>query len=185
MMILVIGGSGSGKSAFAEKMACLVSREGIKKYYLATMRIFDEEGRQKVERHKRLRREKAFFTIEQPTEIYRALEKMGSGKKTVLLECISNLAANEMFAGETPKPAMQVGQSIVSDLERLRANTTHFVVVSNNVFEDGLFYDRTTTDYIHAMGEINQRLAVMADQVVEVVAGIPVAIKQSGEWRWE
>lgn len=178
MMILVIGGSGSGKSSYAEEVAGSVSEEDMKKYYLATMQIFDEEGRKKVERHRKLRSGKAFHTIEQPTEIGRSLEKMDAGKKTVLLECISNLTANEMFAGENPKLEMQVVQSVVSGLEQLRENTTNLVVVSNNVFEDGILYDQTTMDYIHVMGEINQRLAVMADQVVEVVAGIPVVIKQ-------
>lgn len=177
MMILVIGGSGSGKSSFAEETACAVSREGIRKYYLATMQIFDKEGQKKVERHRKLRSGKAFHTIEQPREIGGALEKMDAGKKTVLLECIGNLTANEMFAGENPKLEMQVVQRVVSGLEQLRENTTNLVVVSNNVFEDGIAYDRTTVDYMRAMGEINQRLAAMADQVVEVVAGIPVAIK--------
>ncbi|MDE7428998.1 MAG: bifunctional adenosylcobinamide kinase/adenosylcobinamide-phosphate guanylyltransferase, partial [Lachnospiraceae bacterium] len=49
MMILVIGGSGSGKSSYAEEVAGSVSEEDMKKYYLATMQIFDEEGRKKVE----------------------------------------------------------------------------------------------------------------------------------------
>ena len=177
MMILVIGGSGSGKSSYAEESVCSVSGEDMKKYYLATMQIFDEEGRKKVERHRKLRSGKGFLTIEQPTEIGRSIEKMDAGRKTVLLECISNLTANEMFAGETPKLEMQVVHNVVSGLRRLKENTTNLVVVSNNVFEDGIIYDRTTMDYIHAMGEINQRLAAMADQVVEVVAGIPVVMK--------
>ena len=178
MMILVIGGSGSGKSSYAEEATCSVSEEVMKKYYLATMQIFDEEGQKKVERHRKLRSGKGFLTIEQPTEIGRSLEKMDAGKKTVLLECISNLTANEMFAGENPKLEMQVVQSVISGLEKIKENTTNLVVVSNNVFEDGIVYDQTTMDYIHAMGEINQRLAAIADQVVEVVAGIPVVIKQ-------
>ena len=178
MMILVIGGSGSGKSSYAEEVVCSVSEEDMKKYYLATMQIFDEEGQKKVERHRKLRSGKGFLTIEQPGAIGRSLEKMNDGKKTVLLECISNLTANEMFAGENPQLEMQVVQSVISGLEQLRKNTTNLVVVSNNVFEDGIIYDLTTMNYIHAMGEINQRLAAMADQVVEVVAGIPVVIKQ-------
>ena len=76
MMILVIGGSGSGKSSYAEEIVCSVSGEDMKKYYLATMQIFDEEGRKKVERHRKLRSGKGFLTIEQPTEIGRSIEKM-------------------------------------------------------------------------------------------------------------
>ena len=72
---------------------------------------------------------------------------------------------------------MQVMEDIIRDIKLLKEQTTHFVVVSNNVFEDGITYDETTTEYIHAMGMINHKLAVLADRVVEVVAGIPVIIK--------
>ena len=48
MMILVIGGSGSGKSSYAEEIVCSVSGEDMKKYYLATMQIFDEDGERRL-----------------------------------------------------------------------------------------------------------------------------------------
>ncbi|MBD5541990.1 MAG: cobinamide kinase [Lachnospiraceae bacterium] len=183
MMILVVGGSGSGKSSYAEEIAVSLARENVneitmKKYYLATMQIFDEEGRDRVERHRNLRKGKGFFTIEQPIGISCVLKKMETGDRTVLLECISNLTANEMFSGEKAKTKTQVMEDIIRDIEMLKKQTTHFVVVSNNVFEDGIIYDQTTTEYIHAMGIINYKLAALADRVVEVVAGIPVIIKQ-------
>ena len=53
-MILVIGGSGSGKSAYAEKVALECQKEK-RHFYLATMHVFGEEGQKKVERHKRMR----------------------------------------------------------------------------------------------------------------------------------
>lgn len=176
MMILVIGGSGSGKSSYAEDI--IVSKfPGMKKYYLATMQAYDEEGQRRVKRHRELRKGKGFLTIEQPLNIQTALEKMEPGNRAVLLECISNLTANEMFAQEESKAGEQVADEIVSGIELLKENVTNLVVVSNNVFEDGIVYDETTMDYIHAMGEINQRLAMLSDHVVEVVVGIPVEIK--------
>ena len=51
------------------------------------------------------------------------------------------------------------------------------VIVTNNVFEDGIEYDDTTMEYIRAMGIVNQRIAAMADHVIEVVVGIPVVIR--------
>ena len=178
MMILVIGGSGSGKSAYAEQLAVSLSeKEYMRKYYLATMRIWDEEGQKKADRHRRLRSGKGFLTIEQPTAAHRALEKMEAGARTVLLECISNLTANEMFSGEEPKKALWTAENVIKSIALLNAQATHLIVVSNNVFEDGLSYDRTTMEYIRAMGNINRKLAEMAGQVVEVVAGIPVILK--------
>ena len=45
-MILVIGGSGSGKSAYAEKVALECQKEK-RHFYLATMHVFGEEGPKK------------------------------------------------------------------------------------------------------------------------------------------
>ena len=63
MITLITGGSGSGKSAYAEKYICYASNEkGCKeKYYIATMQVFDDEGQRKIDRHRRLRAEKALL----------------------------------------------------------------------------------------------------------------------------
>ena len=196
MMVLVVGGSGSGKSSYAEKVTVSLAQESVKeitksentslsdfklnipkKYYLATMQVFDDEGRKKVDRHRKLRNGKGFFTIEQPVRISSALEKMEDGDRTVLLECISNLTANEMFSEKKTMTEIQVTENVIRDIKMLKEQTNHLVVVSNNVFEDGITYDETTTKYIRAMGKINQKLAALADRVVEVVEGIPVIIK--------
>ena len=174
MMVLVVGGSGSGKSSYAEKMAVSLAQAGMRKYYLATMQVFDDEGRKKVDRHRKLRNGKGFFTIEQPVRISSALEKMEDGDRAVLLECISNLTANEMFSEKKAMTEIQVTENVIRDIKMLKEQTNHLVVVSNNVFEDGITYDETTTKYIRAMGKINQKLAALADRVVEVVEGIPV-----------
>lgn len=197
MMMLIVGGSGSGKSSYAEQ--CVEECTGFlsqrnesekkaenQKYYLATMQVFDgdAEAKKKVERHRRLRHNKGYITIEQPTDLHCAVEKMNltgkSGMRTALLECVSNLTANEMFSGEKPQLAEQVSAKVIRDIEQLRQSVTHLVVVSSNVFEDGIAYDAATMEYIRAMGMINRGLAVMADRVVEVVAGIPLLCQGGG-----
>lgn len=175
-MTLIIGGSGSGKSAYAEDYMVSIS-EDRKKYYIATMQIYDEEGKRKVERHRMLRGGKGFSTIEQPVDIGKAAEKMEAEDRTALLECVSNLTANEMFSGEVPGTEEVITEKIVGGIAVLNRELTHLVIVSNNVFEDGNVYDKTTMAYIRAMGRINQKLAEMADEVVEVVVGIPIVIK--------
>lgn len=180
MMTVIIGGSGSGKSVYAEHYTMELA-QGRKLYYIATMQVFDSEGQKKVERHKALRSGKGFLTIEQPVTIHKAIEKMVTGKKTALLECISNLAANEMFLEEVPKTEQQVVEKIINGIECLKEELTNLVIVSNNVFEDGCVYDETTMAYIRTMGSINTRLAAMADEVVEVVVGIPVTLKSKSQ----
>lgn len=181
MMILVVGGSGSGKSFYAEQQMISLSQEkDCQKYYLATMKIFDHEGQKKVDRHRRLRSKKGFVTIEQPSDISKALDKMTAKNPVVLLECISNLTANEMFSGETPMCAQGAVQKIIKEIQAIKSQVTHMVVVSNNVFEDGIIYEESVMEYIRAMGIINQKIAAMADTVTEVVVGIPVTVRQEG-----
>lgn len=176
MMSLIIGGSGSGKSAYAE--AFMSRLEDVKnKYYLATMLVYDEDARRKVWRHKRLRQGKGFLTVEQPKDIGQAIGKMAGKDNAVLLECMSNLTANEMF-GEKPFFAEEVVEKILNGIEIIKENAKHLIIVTNNVFEDGIVYDAGTMEYLRALAEINRRLAAMADEVTEVVVGLPIVIKE-------
>ena len=193
MITLVTGGSGSGKSAYAESL--LSSCEGIR-YYIATMRIYDAEGEKKVERHRKLRAGKGFLTIESPMnvgkirfacagEAEQAQYRQGaerkvqgsSGKKSALLECMSNLTANEMFTKDGMKSEEEVVEKIVSEMQTLSQKLDNLVIVTNNVFEDGVIYDAGTMEYLKALGRINAALARLADRVAEVVVGIPVELK--------
>ena len=200
MITLIIGGSGSGKSAYAEDYV-LATAADLPKYYIATMQVYDAEGERKVERHRRLRAGKGFVTIEQPTDIGKAgikiagnawneqekgdihevdgmdapnEEKQGG---VALLECMSNLVANEMFSGEQMPETDAVVRRVTEEIEALAKQLTHLVIVSNNVFEDGIAYDASTLRYIEVLGRINTRLADLADHVLEVVVGIPVTVK--------
>lgn len=185
MVTLVTGGSGSGKSAYAETL--LSSCEGMK-FYIATMQVYDAEGEKKVERHRKLRAGKEFLTIESPVDVgkievseYQSqIGKMrtdAAGKKSALLECMSNLAANEMFTGDGVRSADQVADKIINDIQLLSQKTDNLIIVTNNVFEDGVKYDDGTMEYLRALGKINVGLAELADRVVEVVVGIPVELK--------
>ena len=175
MLTLILGGSGSGKSAYAEDYLLRASG-GKKKYYIATMQIWDAEMQAKVERHHRLRQGKGFTTIEQPTALEQAVSQM-EPEGAALLECMSNLTANEMFSGVQPLDRQTVIAKILHDVETLRKQADPLVIVTNNVFEDGIVYDTSTMEYIEALGRINERLAAEADEVVEVVAGIPQRIR--------
>ena len=198
MVVLITGGSGSGKSAFAEEYLMRLSTQAETKYYIATMQPFGEESLAKIRRHQRLRAGKGFTTIEQPGDLAKAAGKMaelsrgfhgedtpvnqpGSPMRmagdTALLECMSNLVANEMFAENEIRLRDEVTAQILDGIEALNRRLAHLLIVTNNVFEDGISYEETTAEYIEAMGQINERLAAMADTVIEVVAGIPIVWK--------
>ncbi len=177
MMILVTGGSGSGKSVYAEEYVAALSKN-CKKYYIATMQVFDAEGQAKIDRHRKMRSGKGFETVEQPISVEKALEQMEVLNRTALLECMSNLVANEMFSRNEIKKCEVVVQKILRGVEQLCEGVEHLVIVTNNVFEDGITYDETTMEYMRAMGIVNEKLAAMADKVVEVVVGIPIVVKE-------
>ena len=89
MMTVVTGGSGSGKSAFAEDK--ILSYGARKRIYIATMHPYDEESLQRVARHRKMRAGKGFETV----ECYTGLNVLDFPENAaVLLECMSNLAAN-------------------------------------------------------------------------------------------
>lgn len=168
---MVIGGSGSGKSEYAESRCVQFGSE--KKLYIATMEPFGAEGAARIERHRKLRQGKGFETLECYTHLEEA-EIPQSG--TILLECMSNLAANEMFSPQGRPEQME--SLILQGVSRLRERAEHVVIVTNEVFSDGIVYDPMTMEYIRHLGVINQRIAQMADEVYEVVHGIPICIKE-------
>lgn len=174
MFITVTGGSGSGKSAFAEQQ--IVELPEGKRLYIATMMCFDEESKKRVLRHRRMRSGKQFETL----ECYTGLRRADIPKDcVVLLECMSNLVANELFApegaGENTEDAVRKG------ILHLRERAAHVCVVTNEIFSDGISYDPDTEHYMKILGNINRFLAEISDVCYEVVYGIPIRIKGTTE----
>ena len=171
MITLIYGGSGSGKSAYAEDFVCSLDYKN--KYYLATMKSQDSESKARIKRHRQLREGKAFITVEQPTDIATAVNDPDG---IVLLECMSNLVANEMFKKKKSLSSKECIHKVLLDTIKLSENVKHLVVVTNNVFEDGIDYDEYTKEYLRAIGTINEKLAGISDDVYEVVVGIGIKL---------
>lgn len=170
MMILITGGSGSGKSAFAED--CVLACRGDTRIYIATMYPYDEESHRRVERHRKMRSGKGFDTIECYTGLSKLRVPEGS---TVLLECMSNLVANEMFREEGAHE--NTAEEIMRGIRLLRGQSADLIIVTNEIFSEAACYQGETEAYRACLGEVNRSLAEMSDQVVEVVYGIPVYLK--------
>ena len=185
MFHLITGGSGSGKSSYAEERMLCYSRqeeamEGKGKrpcIYLASMKPYGEETQKKIERHQRMRAGKGFVTIECYTELDKAVLPSNSG---ILLECLSNLAANELYRKDgVSRDCIKTSERILEGVRHLLNHTENLVVVTNEVSSDIGAYSFETKEYIAMLGRLNQRLADMADKVTEVVYGIPVPVKES------
>lgn len=168
MLTVIIGGASSGKSAFAEELS---QKYLGKKIYLATMEAYGEESLLKIKKHQEMRVDKGFHTIEKSRNIHDLDEVTSIKDSLVLLECLGNLLANEMFSSSHP---LHCSQKTTRDLLDLESKCKHLVVVTNQIFLEGTFYDPTTEHYRKELGEINLNLCKNADSVVELVYSIPV-----------
>lgn len=186
MMILVMGGSASCKSEYAENRISEICRDdGSDMYYIATMKVYGQEGRERVIKHRNAREGKGFITIEQPLAVDKCDIEANSG---ILLECMSNLVANEMYEGDfseedycdklgSDEHEAQLCCKIVNMISALVRRCRNAVIVTNNVFEDGEHYDESTMRYMRILAMVNRMLAEMADEVIEVVVGIPLRLR--------
>ena len=187
MLYIVTGGSGSGKSEYAEQTAVQCrNRTGGTLWYLATMRIWDDEGRKRVERHRRMRAAKGFETIERYTgletlelrETFEELNPAGldaeqetdslkywesrrvAQKQVLLLECMSNLVLNEFYDQENGAE-----ERILQGIKHLQKQCGDLIIVTNEIFSDGVTYEPESERYIELLGRINRELGQMADSV--------------------
>ena len=169
MNILLTGGSACGKSTFAES---LCEHLPMPRYYIATMRPYDDECLSKIARHREQRKEKGFITIEQHTDLSSI---MFPQRGTALLECMCNLTAKEMFAdnGEI----LDVHDKILKSVFDLAEKCDNLIVVTNDVGSDAISYDESTAGYIEMLGRLNREIASGFDCVCELVCGIPLTIK--------
>lgn len=184
MFTLVIGGSASGKSDYAERHVLSLKGDGPR-IYIATMEPFGEEAQARIARHHAMRRDRGFETI----ECYRKAGTVRLPKGcNVLLEDLGNLAANELFGADfsltddgtnpcTDDICALLSERITADIDSLRSQCSHLTIVTNEVFSGGKEYEGETLTYLHLLAALNRKLAARADLVVEVVCGLPDVLK--------
>ena len=172
MQIVVTGGAASGKSAHAERILCKYSQKNSR-LYVATMQPFGKSAKARILRHHALRAGKGFETAERYTNLsrYHAARQY----EGILLECMSNLLANELFspdgAGE------QAVAEIMEGVNTLKAQCNTLVIVTNEIFSDGDIYSPETMQYMRMLGDLNQALFASSDAAAESVCGILIPHK--------
>ena len=174
MLVLVYGGSGSGKSEIAEDYCLNLRKDSSHKMiYLATMEPFGKEARERIKRHRDLRKDKGFVTIEKTCDINEIEVKKDD---IILLECMSNLVANEFFTKNLNNE--EVVKKISHDIKNLSDRVENLIIVSNDIFSSGEESGEETYEYMKALGEINRNIAKQADEVYEAIVGLPVVRKK-------
>ena len=174
MTELIIGTADSGKSALAEDLA-MRTGDG-RRYYLATMKVCDEEGRKRVEKHRKMREGKGFVTIERQYALSGFADEIEKpGEVTVLLECVSNLVGTLLY--EKPDRIRQLksdgsgkirfAEEVSGDIAELAGKVHNLIIVTNEYkVEDG--FDEETRLYVELLDIVNERLRNMADRTYDL-----------------
>jgi adenosylcobinamide kinase/adenosylcobinamide-phosphate guanylyltransferase len=169
-IILITGGARSGKSSYAEQRARAL---GPRRLYIATAEAKDEEMRQRIEEHKR-RRSNEWVTIEEPIELAETLLAQRGQTDCALVDCLTLWISNLLLQYDRRFAEEKVGQ-LLETASRLNC---HLVFVTNEVGLGIVPDNPLARQFRDLSGWANQRVAAAANEVVFVVAGIPMIVKK-------
>ncbi len=165
-LTLILGGARSGKSLYAERL--IGERPAV---YLATAQAFDDEMVERLRLH-RARRGAHWTTVEEPLELVDALRAHAAAERPILVDCLTLWLSNLMLADRDVSAACAELAAALPDLAGpvvLVANEVGLGIVPDNALA------RAFRD--HA-GQLNQQIAVVAERVVFVAAGLPLTLKE-------
>lgn len=168
---LVLGGVRSGKSRFALERARGFARVS----FIATAAACDDEMAAKIRRHQ-AERPAHWRTIEEPLDLGRAIEIAGRDSDLLLIDCLTNFAAN--LLGRSADESNALVESFLASLANTSASS---VLVSNEVGSGVVPPYPSGRQFRDLLGELNQRVAAIADEVVLLVAGLPLTLKSRAE----
>jgi len=164
-LTLVLGGARSGKSRYAEGLVTSAGG-GV---YLATAQALDGEMHARIEEH-RARRASAWTTTEEPIDLAGALAR-ADAERPVLIDCLTLWLSNIMLANR------DVDADCDALIAALGLRTAPVVAVSNEVGLGIVPDNALARDFRDAQGTLNQRVAMLADRVVFLAAGLPLVLK--------
>ncbi len=167
---LVLGGARSGKSCFAQRLAM---RAGSVAFIATAQRTDDEEMEAKIARH-RQERPANWHTIEEPLELHCVLKEIDNNYDLLLIDCLTLYASNLL---EEEDKGGDLESRIDSFCQALLSAKSSIVLVSNEVGSSVVPEYVLGRRYRDLLGELNQRVAALADNVLLMVAGLPLVLK--------
>ncbi|MDM8336212.1 bifunctional adenosylcobinamide kinase/adenosylcobinamide-phosphate guanylyltransferase [Mediterranea massiliensis] len=166
-IILITGGARSGKSSYAEELALKLSEHPI---YMATARIWDEEFRQRVQKHQE-RRGPEWTNIEED----KYLSKYKVEGRVVLIDCVTLWCTNFFFDHQSSvKEALDEAKQ---EFDLFTKQDATFIFVTNEIGLGGTSENLIQRKFTDMQGWMNQYIASKADKVTLMVCGIPVTVK--------
>ncbi len=181
-LLLVLGGARSGKSSYAERRAAEMAADGAV-LYVATAQAFDKEMKQRIAAHQ-MSRPATWRTLEEPLRVAEvvAAELARADAAVVLVDCLTLWASNMLLQnGDDVPDATAVETEAFAALDALlavyAASHASTIVVSNEVGMGLVPPYPLGRIYRDLLGRLNARLAAQADEVVLMIAGLPLTIK--------
>lgn len=168
-IILITGGARSGKSSYAEKLALSLSPNPV---YLATARIWDEEFRKRVIKHQEIRGPE-WTNIEEE----KILSRHSLPGRTILIDCVTLWCTNYFY--DLDADTDRVLTDIKAEFDRFTAQDATFIFVTNEIGMGGTSVNEIQRKFTDMQGWMNQYIAGQADEVILMVSGIPVKIKNA------
>lgn len=166
-IILITGGARSGKSSYAEKTALSLAPNPV---YLATARVWDDEFRERVNRHQ-ARRGPEWTNIEEEKE----LSRHDLTNRVVLIDCITMWCNNFFFDLNDDVDATLSAMKEV--FLKFTDQDATFIFVTNEIGMGGTSPNDIQRRFTDLQGWMNQFVASQADEVILMISGIPVKIK--------
>ena len=170
-IILITGGERSGKSTYAEQMALSLSKNPV---YIATAHPWDDEFRERIRRHQE-RRGPQWTNIEEERE----LSSHDVEGRVVLVDCLTLWATNYFFANEG-REVDEVLTELKDEFARFTRQDATFIFVTNEIGMGGVSPNAVQRRFTDLLGWLNQFVALEADEVILMVSGIPVRVKDEG-----
>jgi adenosylcobinamide kinase / adenosylcobinamide-phosphate guanylyltransferase len=165
-LVLVLGGARSGKSGYAERLVTATPGPWA---YLATAEALDVEMAERITLHQ-AQRAAGWQTHDTPLALAGALDALPP-EQPALVDCLTLWLTNHLLADhdlEAESAALEVAMARRSGLTVCVANEVGLGIVPDNAL---------ARRFRDAAGRLNQRLAQRADQVVFMVAGLPLMVK--------
>jgi adenosylcobinamide kinase/adenosylcobinamide-phosphate guanylyltransferase len=163
---LLLGGARSGKSHYAQQLGQRAERV----VFVATAQAGDDEMRRKINLH-RSSRPQHWQTVEEPLALAETIALHGPGCHLLIIDCLTFFAANLLHAG-SDEPA-----SIDALCSALESPPCSVVLVSNEVGMGVVPEYASGRRFRDLLGEMNQRVAAVASDVLLLVAGLPLVLK--------
>lgn len=176
-LTLILGGARSGKSSYAQKIA---AERGDIVLYVATAEAGDDEMAARIAAH-RAERPKHWQTLEASRDVGAVIRLHVNKNQIVVIDCLTLLANNVIVPLPEPVTEESATRALKKEVDELmnayHEGNAEWIIVSNEVGFGLVPPYPLGRVYRDALGRANQQLAAQADEVILMVAGLPMKIK--------